>query len=70
MVTINKITDYWMSLGLLISVPDDLVENVVRQLEQKAKNVKEGNDIRDSMEDFEDFVNKVLDLELKENYEK
>lgn len=63
-MTKSDIVSYWEQEGLLFAVPENLKEKVALALEEKAKNVRDGKDIKTSVEDFEDLVNKLLDMEF------
>jgi len=64
----QKIVDYWEREGFLFSIPDELKEEMVKALEQKSINVRNGIDFKDSPEDYEQFVINYLDKEfLDEN---
>ena len=53
--------DYWEGEGFLFSVPDELKDAVATALEEKAKNVREGNDFKDQPEDYDQMVITYLD---------
>ena len=53
--------DYWEEEGFLFSVPEKLKQAVANALEEKAKNVREGNDFKDQPEDYEQLVIQYLD---------